>query len=117
MNAAVINGEWTLTEEQEKEFDTPLLQEFARNFLRFQHSSPCTTNRKRFRYFEPLKEEDLTDDEVIYGYDREKAYSELMTSFKVCRIAGEFDKFFVNKKLYWQSKTMTKIVIMKKWLD
>ena len=108
-----------LSPEQLEEFDTPMLQNFAKAYLEFQHSSPCTSKRKLFKYFEPLSTEELEENEILFGADREKTYQTLLAEFKVCIVAKEFDKFFQqkNKTLYWQSKTLPKLVILKKWLS
>lgn len=105
-----------LTEAQEQEFNTPILQNFAKAYLKFQHSSPVTTNRKLFRYFEPLPVEKLNDDDILYGPNRDEAYKELIFLFRLCVMSGQFTPFFKDKNLYWQSKTMPNLVIMKKWI-
>lgn len=107
----------SLTEEQALEFDTPLLQIFAKSFIVFQNSSPCTAKRKLYRYFEPLKDDQLSNDSILYGPDREKSYNELLSNFKACKMANEFDKFFIDKKHHWQSESIPRLIILKEWLS
>jgi len=106
-----------LTDEQMSEFNTPALQDFAIAFIDFLHSSPYTTNRKVFHYFKPLDADQLTEKENLYGLDRNKAYAELIKAFRICLMIRAFDGFFKNKNLYWQSTTIPKLVILKKWLN
>lgn len=106
----------TLTDPQKEEFPTPKLQEFALAYLEFIHSSPCTAKRKKYRYFEPLPEEKLSKQEILYGKDREKTYNALMVKYELCRVMGEFSLLFGDKNLYWKSKTIPGLVIIKKWL-
>lgn len=106
----------TLTPEQEAEFDTPLLRAFAKSYLKFRHSSPYTTNRKLFRYFEPLAADQLPEKCNLYGDDREEAYKTLIADFRACIMAHAFDALFENKTYYWQSETMPGLVLLRKWL-
>lgn len=105
-----------LSEAQILEFNTPHLQEFALNYLKFLHSSPCTSKRRVYKYFRPLSSEELPDDEILYGADREKAYDALMASFQVCRVSGEFAVLFGNRNLYWKSRTVPGLIILKEWI-
>lgn len=107
----------TLTAEQEQEFGTDLLKAFARSFIAFRRSSPYTTKRKLFRYFEPLPAEKLTEREILFGTNREKAYRELMHDFKACLAVGAFDALFGDKHYYWRSETVPGLVILRKWLE
>jgi hypothetical protein len=104
-----------LSELQMSEFTTPVLQNFAKAFIKFQHSSPATTNKKVFKYFEPLPIEQLSDNDILYGADREETYKDLMFLFRLCIMSNQFDKFFENKNLYWQSQTIPNLVLMRKW--
>ena len=104
-----------LSEDQMSEFTTPVLQNFAKAFIKFQHSSPATTTKKSFKYFEPLPVEQLSDKDILYGEDREKTYKDLMFLFRLCIMSNQFDNFFKNKNLYWQSQTIPNLVLMRKW--
>lgn len=106
-----------LTDEQKAEFDTPLLQAFARSYLRFAHSSPCTAKRKLYKYFEPLHENELSENDILFGPDREKEYAGLIADFKACLIVRAFDKFFDEQhNQHWTSKTIPRLVLLKKWI-
>ena len=109
------NEEQELSESQMSEFTTPVLQNFAKAFIKFQHSSPATTNKKVFKYFEPLPIEQLSDRDILYGENREETYKDLMFLFRLCCMSNQFDKFFENKNLYWQSQTIPNLVLMRKW--
>lgn len=107
----------TLTPEQATEFDTPALREFALAYLEFQTSSPYTTSKKFFKYFEPLKPDELTDHDILFGRDRDQAYAELLMCFNICKANNEFDRFFDEKhKIYFKFKTIPTLIIFKKWL-
>ena len=108
---------YELNEAQNAEFDTPLLKIFAKSFINFQHSSPCTSKRKLYRYFEPLDTKQIPEKDILFGEDREKTYKILIADFKACLMAHEFDKFFENKTYYWESKTIPNLIILKKWLS
>ena len=107
-----------LTNDMLEEFDTPILQSFAKAYLAFMYSSPCTAKRKLYKYFEPLKTEELSEYCILYGQDREKTYEALIAEFKACIMVKAFDKFFDDPKKtkYWQSKSIPKLIILKKWL-
>ena len=108
-----------LTADMIAEFDTPILKSFLDAYIAFIHSSPCTVKRKLYRYFEPLKTDELSEHDILYGEDREKTYDKLIAEFKVCIMTRAFDKFFSQPKttLYWQSKSIPRLVILKKWLE
>ena len=106
-----------LTPAQEREFGTPLLQAFAKSYIAFQRSSPYTTRRKLFRYFEPLSVDELPERDALFGADREEAYKALMKDFEACLMVGAFDNLFEGKNHYWRSETLPKLVILKKWLE
>jgi len=107
-----------LTDEQRAECSSPRLQLFALAFLRFQKSSPYTTERKLFRYFEPLKTEQLEERDILFGSDREQTYRDLMTEFKACLFTHAFDRFFDDAhKHYYKFQTIPGLIIFKKWVD
>jgi hypothetical protein len=109
--------DFTLTKEQTEEFDHILLQNFAKAYLNFIHSSPATTNRKSFRYFMPLSEKDLDEKYILYGKNREETYEDLIFVFNMCIQNKMFDRYFDdNHTLYWQSKTIPKLIIKKEWI-
>lgn len=107
---------YELNDVQNTEFDTPLLKIFAKSYLNFQHSSPCTSKRKLYRYFEPIPDDQLPENDILFGADRETTYKELLCEFRACLMAHEFDKFFENKTHYWKSKTIPGLIILRKWL-
>lgn len=108
----------SLAPEQAAEFPTPLLRAFAESYLRFRYSSPCTAKRPAYRYFEPLKENEMADADILYGPDREAAYDRLMADFSACRIAKEFDRYLSSPKtrIWWKSATVPGLILFKKWL-
>ncbi len=105
-----------LTPQQLAEFASPKLESFALAYLQFAHSSPCTAKHTVFPYFEPLPENKLTDNEILYGMNRETAYKNLMIQFDVCKISGEFEKLFQDKMHFWKSRTIPGLIILKAWL-
>ena len=107
-----------LTAEQQNEFYTPTMKEFAESYLDFMHSSPYTSKQKVFKYFQPPKTEDMTNEDLMFGEQRDKAYNRLMANFRVCLFVGDFENFFNEKRnIYYQSKTIPTLVIFRKWLS
>ena len=106
-----------LTPEQLEEFDTPILQIFLKSYLRFRHSSPYTSHRKLFRFFEPMKPEELSEQDNLYGINRKAAYKTLIDNFRACKAMHEFDKFFENKTYHWQSSSTPSLILLKSWLS
>lgn len=106
-----------LTPEQEAEFGTPMLRAFLKSYLRFRHSSPYTTKRKIFRYFEPAPAGQLSEKDLLYGADREETYKALMADFRACVVAREFDGLFNGRTYHWQSETVPGLVLLRKWID
>jgi len=106
---------YELTDEQKSEFNTENLQKFANAYLNFMHSSPYTSKRKVWGYFSPPNEEHADENDILYGCNRDQAYKELMSIFSLCRFLNEFDPLFGDKTLYWKSKTLPGLVLLKKW--
>ena len=110
-------GSQTLTEQQLKEFGTPELQGFALAYLKFLHSSPCTSKRKEFPYFKAPDEAHADENDVLYGPDRERAYKDLMWHFRKCQRAKAFDGFFdAAHNQYYESASIPGLVLLKEWI-
>lgn len=105
-----------LTPEQAAEFPGPLLSAFALAWLSFRRSSPCTTEKTLFKYFPVPKAEDMAEDDVLYGPDREQAYKALMWAFRRCQRAHAFDPYFgPGRTQYYESTTLPGLVLLKEW--
>lgn len=105
-----------LSPEQAAEFPTPALAEFALAYLVFLHSSPCTSKRRTFPYFAAPADTGMSDDDVLFGPDREDAYKRLMWSFRKCQRARELDRYFdAAHNQYWESASIPGLVLLKEW--
>lgn len=102
--------------EQLAEFPGELLSGFIAAWLEFRHSSPCTTEKTSFKYFPLPKAEDMSEDDVLYGPDRELAYRKLMWAFRKCQRAHAFDRYFdAAHAQYYESATLPGLVLLKEW--
>ena len=107
----------TLTPEQAAEFPTDSLQAFAKAYLDYQRSSPCTAKKSRYAYFTAPKAEDMCEDYVLFGPDREQAHAALMRAFRACRQRMDFDRYFDEKHAqYFESKSIPGLVVTKEML-
>lgn len=104
-----------LTDEQNLEFDSENLKQFAKAYLDYLHSTPLFTTKKKYKFFPPAAKP--SEHDVLFGKNREESYKKLMDLFNLCILYKEFDKFFEGTKHhFWRSKTIPEIVIFKKWL-
>lgn len=105
-----------LSQEQIAEFPGDLLSAFALAWLEFQRSSPCTTAKTSFRYFQAPKAENMAEDDVLFGPDRELAHKRLVHAFRACQRARAFDRYFdAAHAQFYESATLPGLVLLKEW--
>lgn len=85
----------------------------------YKHSRPSERNdNKQRRYFKALRVNELSDDDMLYGIDREVAQFRL-ESYLLCWIlSGLFvwDEESMGK-WFWQSQNDKDFVILREWID
>lgn len=99
-------------------FDNPL-PIITQLFLRYQHSLPSErSDNKRYRYFNPLPEHELTDDDMLYGEPREAAQIKLELYVLIMILNGslKWDEF-AKDKWFWQSPNVKDLIILKEWIE
>lgn len=91
----------------------------AQLFLRYQHSIPSErSDNKRARYFIPLPEHELDDDDMLYGENREVAQIRLELYVLGVILNGSFKWDEVAKgKWFWQSPTNKDLIILREWIE
>ena len=105
-----------LSPEQEKEFPGEAVKAFALAWLTFQRSSPCTSDKIRFKYFQAPAAEKMAEDDVLYGPDRDLAYRRLMHAFRRCQRLRAFDPYLgPGHTQYYQSETLPGLAVMAEW--
>lgn len=98
------------------------LQEVERLYDRYKHSVPSSSSeRVKKRYFNPLKESELDNDDIMYGIGRDFAKFELEYYVLCNKIAGikdllSEDERFKNK-WFWQSSNDKDLVLIKEWFN
>lgn len=98
--------------------DTPLLT-IAQLFLRYQHSLPSErSDNKRYRYFNPLPEHELSDNDMLYGEPRETAQIKLEL-YVLIMILNSSLKWgvFAKDKWFWQCPSAKELIILKEWVE
>lgn len=107
-----------LSPEQAAEFPGELLNRFAQAWLTFRHSSPCTSDKRTFQYFQTPSEQDMAEPDILYGPDRELSYRQLLGAFRACQRARAFDRYFdPAHNQYYESGTMPGLVLLKEWIS
>lgn len=105
-----------LSPEQAAEFPGQLLSGFALAWLTFRRSSPCTTKKASFQYFTAPGEQGMSEEDVLYGPERDASYKSLMWHFRRCQRAHAFDRYFdAAHNQYYESKTLPGLVLLKEW--
>lgn len=85
----------------------------------YKHSRPSErSDHKRKLYFKALYANDLSDDDMLYGRDREIAQFNLETYLLFWIMSGLFvwDEEYMGK-WFWQSPNDGDLVILREWID
>lgn len=85
----------------------------------FKYSCPSErSDSKRKGYFKTLSVDELTDEQMIYGENRELMQARL-EGFVLCAILMNHLKWedLTDEKWFWQSKTEPDLIILKQWIE
>lgn len=105
-----------LSPDQAAEFPGAELGALALSWLEFQRSSPCTTKKTAWPYFTAPDENAMSEDDVLYGPDREAAHKKLIWSLRRCQRAGLLSRYFDPAHAqFYESATMPGFVLLKEW--
>lgn len=88
-------------------------------YRNYKHSVPSERSEsKRKRYFNALKEKDLSDSDMLYGEPREVARFKLEAYVLFCIALGIFvwDEEMMGK-WFWQSECDKDLVILREWVE
>lgn len=97
-----------------------MLSEIETLYQRYKHSIPSERSQsKRRNYFRALPEQELDDDDMLYGDEREVAQARLELYVLISVLNGTFDvdKVFPAKQWFWQSNVDQDLVILRKWIQ
>lgn len=93
-----------------------LIESFYKDY---KYSCPSErSDSKRKGYFKALSVDDLTDEQMIYGENRELMQAKL-EGFILCAILMNHLKWedLTDEKWFWQSKTEPDLIILKQWIE
>lgn len=88
-------------------------------YRNYKHSVPSERSEsKRKRYFNALREKDLSDSDMLYGEPREVARFKLEAYVLFCIALGIFvwDEEMMGK-WFWQSECDKDLVILREWVE
>lgn len=98
--------------------DNPL-EEIERLYRQYRHSVPTERSEtKRKRYFIPLPEEELTDEDMLYGESRDVAQLRLELTVLMMILDGSlvWDDF-AKDKWFWKSEKEPTLILLKEWFE
>jgi hypothetical protein len=93
-----------------------MAEEFYWQYL---HSVPSARNDAKYkRYFRALPEHELSEEDMLYGENRELAQLRLELYLLIAILNGnlKWDEF-AKDKWFWQSKKHTSLIILKQWIE
>jgi len=110
-----INGKKVDFEDSiEPEFSFEKLENLYR---RYKHSMPGERDNVRKSYFVALKEEDLDDEDVLYG-ERRQISKFRLEFYVLCAIVSGALKWDENwGNWFWQSESDKSLVILRSWIE
>lgn len=112
----VNNGEYEGKLTNIESFSISTLEDLYR---RYKHSRPSErSEHKQKTYFRALRINELDDDDMLYGTDREVAQFELEAYLLCWVLSGLFvwDEESMGK-WFWQSKNDKDFVILREWVE
>ena len=97
-----------------------LISELIENLYKsYKYSCPSErSDSKRKGYFKALSVDELTDEQMIYGENRELMQAQL-EGFILCAILMNHLKWedLTEEKWFWQSRTEPDLIILKQWIE
>lgn len=86
-------------------------------YRRYKHSLPSERDQVKKSYFIALKEEDLSDEDMLYGERRQLAKFRL-EFYVLCAIVSGALKWDENwGSWFWQSEKDKSLVILRSWIE
>lgn len=107
------------TRQNEEIKDTPdILNKIESLYDKYRHSIPSEKDTHHpSKYFIALKEEDLSDDDMLYGEKRNLAQFRL-ECYILCEILkGTLTKEIFGDKWFWQSAKHPDLILLKSWFN
>lgn len=116
-----LDGKEFTAEEAELTLEKPTdpLGETERLYAVFKHSVPSARSDHRKReHFYALSEEELADEDLMFGVSRETARAELELHVLSCIASGALTWDEENYgKWFWKSKTDPNLIILRDWVE
>jgi len=118
-----VNGEKIIkdgeyTGELGLEIGENFLEEIEKLYERYKHSVPSETSEfKQRKYFKALKEDELADDDMLFGEGRDTAQVKLELYVLIAILSGSFKWTDSMGKWFWQSEKDKDLVILKSWVE
>ena len=109
-----INGKQIDVSDAEQNFTFGELESLYRMY---QHSVPGECDDLRRSYFTALKEEELTDDDMLYGERRHVARFRLELYVLLAIVSGALTWDESWGKWFWQSDSNRPLVILRSWVE
>lgn len=94
-------------------------EEIEQLYKDFKYSCPSErSDSKRKGYFKALSVDELTDEQMVYGMNRELVQCKL-EGFILCAILMNHLKWedLTEEKWFYQSKTEPSLIILKQWIE
>ena len=102
----------------ESDIDTEFSFEKLENlYRRYKHSLPGERDQVKKCYFTALKEEDLSDDDVLYGERRQIAKFRLEFYVLSAIVSGALKWNEDWGNWFWQSENDKSLVILRSWVE
>lgn len=98
--------------------DNPL-ESIERLYYTYRYSIPTERSEsKQFIYFQAVPEEDLTDEDMLYGESRDVAQLQMELCVLMYKMNNSlvWDKF-AKGKWFWQSKEYPQLILIKSWFE
>lgn len=94
------------------------MKSIERSYQKYKHSVPSERSEShRHTYFKALPEKNLTDDDMIYGEQREVARCELELTVLIQIIKGNLTWQDEWGSWFWQSPNDKDLVILRQWIE
>lgn len=103
-------------ETQNEQTERSVLEVIQELYDEYKYSYPSARNiQKRKRYFKCLSVDEMTDEQMIMGEDRELAQAKLETYVLLCILDGSLT--WTEDMGTWFWKGNNGLVLMRKWVD
>lgn len=110
-----VNGKSVdFEQDMDKEFSFEKLENLYR---RYKHSLPGERDQVKKSYFIALDEEDLSDEDVLYGERRQIAKFRLEFYVLCAIVSGALTWNEDWGKWFWQSENDKSLVILRQWVE